>query len=98
MTTTVVRKDRFAILLNDWPSSRGELLLPSSAQLVLNGRANGSYSELTGQLAVGEILASVDSLKAELDALADEALFAIVSRAAQQFERRRSSNDNGLLN
>jgi hypothetical protein len=94
-----LRKGRFAMVLNNWPAPHGETFLPASAQLVLSGMATDPTGNicLTPPLKPADILASVDVLKAELDALVDETLFAIVSRAAHCFEtRRKHSNDNFL--
>lgn len=93
---TILRKGHFAIVLHDWPMSDGTLL-PASAQLVIARRSTDPDGNIcvTDLIEPADIMASVDGIKAELDALVDETLFAIVTRAAHRLENRRAfSNDN----
>lgn len=93
---TILRKGRFAIVLHDWPMADG-VLMPAAAQLVIARRAlhhDGNIC-ITGPIKPADIMRSVEGLKAELDALVDETLSAIVSRAAQSLEKCSAvSNDN----
>jgi hypothetical protein len=93
---TILRKGHFAFVLHDWPTSDGTLL-PASAQLVIARRTVDGDGNIcvTDPIEPADIMLSVDGLKAELDALVDETLFAIVSRAAHHLEKRCAfSNDN----
>jgi hypothetical protein len=95
-STTILRKGPFAIVLRDRPRDSDRSLLPASAQVVIDRRCieDDGYTCITGRLGPMDVKASIDGLKADLDALVDETLFAIVARAADRFESRRFANDN----
>lgn len=96
---TILRKGHFAIVLQDGPMSSG-FLLPVSAQLIIDQRCTDTDGNIcvTDPVKPTDIMVSIDGLKAELDALVDETLFAIVSRAAHRFEKRCAFSNDNLAN